>query len=106
MHINYLFNSKLFYVWIQEPNWQNYLLSTYDIALDQSWGTFLFQQESSRRRLMEIPSAGSLLDRSKSLYTGKLVNDDPSVDDDKIFAMMLDFSEFGNDVDLGAELAL
>ena len=55
---------------------------------------------------MEIPSARSLLDKSKSLYTGKLVNDDPSLDQDKIYSMLLEFSEFGSDVDLGAELAL
>ena len=68
MHINYLFNSKLFYVWIQEPNWQDFLNSREDIdsssEITQSWGTFLFRQESARRRLMEIPSADSLLEMS------------------------------------------
>ena len=30
-HINYMFNSKLFYAWVQEPNWQDYLNSRDDI---------------------------------------------------------------------------
>jgi len=82
-HINYMFNSKLFYAWVQEPNWQDYLNSRDDIdvsqPIEQSWGTFLWRQESSRRRLLEIPSKNSLLEKSKNLYKNKLAQDDPTL---------------------------
>ena len=109
-HINYMFNSKLFYAWVQEPNWQDYLNSRDDIdvsqPLEQSWGTFLWRQESSRRRLLEIPSKNSLLEKSKNLYKNKLAQDDPTLTVDQIQSLILEFSEFGADIDFGAALVI
>ena len=110
MHINYMFNSKLFYAWVQEPNWQNYLNSRDDIdvpePIEQSWGTFLWKLESTRRRLLEIPSVNSLLEKSKSFYRTKLIQDDPTLTPDQIQSLILEFSEFGADIDFGAALAI
>ena len=109
-HINYMFNSKLFYAWVQEPNWQDYLNSRDDIdvsqPIEQSWGTFLWRQESSRRRLLEIPSKNSLLEKSKNLYKNKLAQDDPTLTVDQIQSLILEFSEFGADIDFGAALVI
>ena len=109
-HINYQFNSQLFYAWIQEPNWQDYLNSRDDIdvsePIEQSWGTFLWKQESSRRRLLEIPAASSLLEKSKSLYKNKLAQDDPTLTPDQIQSLILEFAEFGADIDFGAALSI
>jgi hypothetical protein len=32
-HINYLFQQSLFYLWVQEPNWQDYLNTQSDIEV-------------------------------------------------------------------------
>jgi hypothetical protein len=105
-----LFQQSLFYLWIQEPNWQDYLNSQTDINVSepftQSFGQFLYRKESSRRRLLELPDPSALLAKSKAIYRNKLVIDDPNMSPEAVSALIMEFAEFGLDVDYSGDLGI